>query len=234
MEIFYPTTTVANLGSLLKPDLRYSQGYLIPWVQREMGIFNPPTLPWLTQTARSSQTSGTVKDISYLGYSPGYIPWNGNFLFNNATTANQGSPLKPDYSSLGYTAWNGNFLYPHNATVANPGSPPKPDLRYSQEYLIPWVQLGIHCFKWEFLYSTTLPVANPGSLLKPDLKVKSGIYVLLEKKMRIFYPTIIPWITQAVRSSQTSGTVKNVRCLGYSLGYTAWNGNFFIQQRYHG
>ncbi len=101
---------MASPDSSLKPDLRYSQGYLITWVQLEMGIFDPPTLPWLTQTARSSQTSGTVKDISYLGYSPGYTAWNGNFLFNNATTANQGSPLKPDYSSLGYTAWNGNFF----------------------------------------------------------------------------------------------------------------------------
>jgi hypothetical protein len=80
-------TTIASPDSSLKPDLRYSQGYLTRpqvqsrishtlgtvWdIQLEMGIFYPTMPPSPAQTAHSSQTSGTVKDVRYLGYSLGY------------------------------------------------------------------------------------------------------------------------------------------------------------------
>jgi hypothetical protein len=91
MEIILSNNaTVANPGSLLKPDLRYSQGYLIPWVQLEMGIFlsNNATMANSDSSLNSSQTSGIVKDWVQPGIH--CLKW------NKASKANPGSPLKPD------------------------------------------------------------------------------------------------------------------------------------------
>ncbi len=93
-----------------------------------------------------------------------------------------------------------------------------PGLRYSQGYLIP------------FGYSPEYTVLNGTKLAwqtQARPQVQSRISETLGTvcdtllEMAIFYPATTPWIIQAVRSSQTSGTVKDVRCLGYSLGYTA-------------
>ncbi len=201
---------MANPGSPLKPDLKYSQGYLIPWVQ--LGIhclkwefLYPTTLPWLTQTAHSSLTSGTVKDIWYLGYSPDYTAWNGNFFIQQRYRGypRQSSQARPQVQSrisdiLGTArdtvSWNENFFLSNNASVANQGSLLKPDLKVKSGIYVHWA------WNANFL-SNNNSVDNPGSPLKPDLRnsqectmswVQSGVYSL---KWQFFYPTTLPWLT---------------------------------------
>ncbi len=100
-----------------------------------------------------SQTSGTVKSERYLGTARNTLFEMGIFFIQQVQSRIS--------AYFGYTARDTllemGIFYTHNATLANPDSSLKPDLRYSQGYLIPWIQLGIHRLKWEIIYPTALP-----------------------------------------------------------------------------